>query len=123
MLAVVRHADARAFLERAEAWLLESEMENAVLVTSARQARADDSRYQKPVYWATIEDDGRIVGCAYRTPPYALGITPLSDDAVARLVADVSGVYAALSGVSGPYTDPVAPKAYGVGGTSATETR
>ncbi len=102
MLQVVRHAHARAFLERAEAWLLESEMENAIALGSARQARQDDSGYQKPTYWATIEDDGHIVGYAFRTPPFRLGLTELPEEALAKLAADVAEVYATLSGVSGP---------------------
>lgn len=102
MLQVVRHAHARAFLERAEAWLLESEMENAIVLTSARQARRDDSAYQKPIYWATIEEDGRIIGYAFRTPPYRLGVTELPEEALAKLTTDVADVYTTLSGVSGP---------------------
>ena len=33
-------------------------MQNGMALTSARFARADEWRYEKPVYWATIEDDG-----------------------------------------------------------------
>ncbi len=99
---VVRHTDARAFLERAESWLTGAEMENGVALTSARTARVDDSNYQRPVYWATIEDDDRIVGCAFCTPPYRLGVTALGETAIAALLADVMSVYASLSGVSGP---------------------
>jgi uncharacterized protein len=99
---VVRHADARAFLTRAESWLVASEMENGGALTSARNARIDDSRYEKPVYWATIEDGGRILGCAFRTPPYRLGVTALNDTGIAAVIVNVAQVYATLSGVSGP---------------------
>jgi RimJ/RimL family protein N-acetyltransferase len=99
---VVRHPDARSFLERAETWLTASEMENGMALTSARNARIDDSRYEKPVYWATIEDDGKIVGCAFRTPPYRLGVTALTDTGIAALLVNVAAVYPTLSGVSGP---------------------
>ena len=71
-------------------------------LTSARNAWRDESRYEKPVYWATIEDVGAVVGCAFRTPPYRLGVTALSDTAIAALLVNVGGVYATLSGVSGP---------------------
>lgn len=99
---VVRHPDAHSFLARAEIWLAASEMQNGMALTSARFARADEWRYEKPVYWATIEDDGRIVGCAFRTPPYRLGLTTLTDTAIAALLVNVAGVYGTLSGVSGP---------------------
>jgi uncharacterized protein len=102
MLQVVRHPDARAFLQRAEPWLVETEMENGIALTSARNASLDESHYEKPTYWATIEDDGRIAGCAFRTPPYRLGVTALDDTAIAALLASVTTVYPRLSGVTGP---------------------
>lgn len=96
------HADAGAFLARAESWLLAAEVERAVALTSARYARANEPHYESAPYWATIEEHGEIVGCAFRTPPYRLGVTILPDAAVAPLVANVAAVYRALSGVSGP---------------------
>jgi hypothetical protein len=102
VIEVLRHADARSFLTRAEAWLAQFEIEHGVALGSARQARIDDSRYQKPVYWATIEDAGNLLGCAYRTPPYRLGITAVPEAAIEPLVANVAAVYETLSGVSGP---------------------
>jgi hypothetical protein len=103
MLVLHRHLDARAFLERAEPWLLTREIEHGVVLQSARQARADDSHYERPIYWATLEDDGRLVGCAYRTPPYKVGVTALPDEAIAPLVADLAATYPGpIGGFSGP---------------------
>ena len=107
MLTVRRHPDVRAFLARAEPWLLEAEIERAGPLQSARQARSDDSRYQKPTYWATIEDGDKIIGCAYRTPPYRVGVTALPQAAFAPLVLDLEAVYQEnVSGFSG--VDPAA---------------
>jgi GNAT superfamily N-acetyltransferase len=103
MLELHRHPDARAFLTRAEPWLLTREIEHGVVLQSARQARADDSRYERPIYWATIEDAGRLVGCAYRTPPFKVGVTALPDAAIAPLVADLAATYPGpIGGFSGP---------------------
>jgi GNAT superfamily N-acetyltransferase len=103
MLMLYRHPDARAFLERAESWLLEREIEHGVVLQSARQARANDTHYERPIYWATLEDDGGLVGCAYRTPPYKVGVTVLPDAALAPLVADLAAAYpGAIGGFSGP---------------------
>jgi hypothetical protein len=99
---VVRHANARTFLERAEGWLAAREIDYGMALTSARNARVDESRYEQPVYWATIEEGGAIVGCAFRTPPYRLGVTALTDTAIAGLLVSVGDLYATLSGVSGP---------------------
>jgi hypothetical protein len=106
MLLLYRHADARAFLERAEPWLERSEIERGVALQSARQARANDAHYTRPMYWATLEDGADIVGCAYRTPPYKVGVTTLPSAAVPLLVADLAATYPGpIGGFSGP--DPV----------------
>jgi len=103
MLTLNRHPDARAFLQRAEQWLMTREIEHAVVLQSARQASADDAHYERPMYWTTIEDDGELIGCAYRTPPYKVGVTVLPQTAIAPLVADLAATYAgAIGGFSGP---------------------
>jgi len=103
MLELHRHLDARAFLNRAEPWLLTREIEHAGVLQSARQARANDTLYQRPIYWATFEDLGQLVGCAYRTPPYKVGVTVLPDAAIAPLVADLDATYpSSIGGFSGP---------------------
>jgi GNAT superfamily N-acetyltransferase len=103
MLVLHRHRDAREFLERTEPWLLTREIEHGVVLQSARQARADSSGYERPMYWATFEDGGELVGCAYRTPPFKVGVTALPGDAIAPLVADLAAVYpGTVGGFSGP---------------------
>lgn len=103
MLELHRHSDARAFLMRAEPWLLTREIEHGGVLQSARQARADDRGYERPIYWATIEDGGQLVGCAYRTPPFKVGVTLLPDAAIAPLVADLAATYpGSIGGFSGP---------------------
>lgn len=103
MLELHRHSDARAFLSRAEPWLVTREIEHGVVLQSARQARADDSRYERPIYWATIEEAGQLVGCAYRTPPFKVGVTALPDAAIGPIVADLAATYPGpIGGFSGP---------------------
>jgi RimJ/RimL family protein N-acetyltransferase len=101
VLRVCTHADARAFLARAQSWLQKSEIEHAMALDSARNASADDSHYERPIYWATVEDDTGIVGCAFRTPPYLVGVTALPEAAIAPLIASLAAVYPTLPGVSG----------------------
>ena len=106
MLQVRRYPDARAFLARAEPWLLEAEVERGPVLASARQAFVKEATYEKPVYWATIEEDDQIIGCAYRTPPYRVGVTALPTAALAPLSLDLEKTYKAISGFSG--VDPAA---------------
>jgi RimJ/RimL family protein N-acetyltransferase len=102
MIQVSRYADARSFLERAESWLEAREIEHAVVLVSAQQARLDDRHYERPTYWATLEEGGEIIGAACRTPPYKVGVTRLTSAAIAPLVADLAAVYPSVSGFSGP---------------------
>ena len=101
MLQVRRYPDARAVLARAEPWLLEAEVERGPVLASARQAFVKEATYEKPVYWATIEEDDQIIGCAYRTPPYRVGVTALPTAALAPLSLDLEKTYKAISGFSG----------------------
>jgi hypothetical protein len=101
MLRVCAHTDAGAFLARAESWLQKSEIQHAMPLQSARRARADDSKFERPTYWATVEDADAIVGCAFRTPPYLVGVTALPETAIGPVVENLERVYRSLPGVAG----------------------
>lgn len=105
-IGVIRYISPAAFRTRAEAWLLEREAENNLILGLARQLEESAAGYEKPIYFATIERNSKILGCAFRTPPFNLGITRLPMEAAAPLAADVAEVYDSLSGVLGP--DPEA---------------
>ena len=81
MLRVCRHANAREFLTRAEPWLARAADRArgcALASAAARECRTIRVTRSRS-YWATIEDDSRIVGYAFRTPPYRLGVSALPD--------------------------------------------
>jgi len=133
-LRVVRHADPRAFLDRAEPWLLQREAENnlplgvAASLVVARPAAASSGpavassgpasassgpavassdpadASPPPLYFATIESGSDIVGCAFRTPPYKVGLTRMPLDAVPLLARDVADVYDEIPAVLAPNT-------------------
>ena len=103
-LEVERHAGAERFLEAAQDWLLEAEVENNLPLGIALSWRGRGPA-DPPPYWATIRDANRIVGCAFRTPPHQLGVTRLPPAGVAPLVEDVGRVYSSLNGVGGPTAD------------------
>lgn len=105
MLCIVRHT-AAGFRARAEPWLLRREAEHNLLLGLAAQLEHSMAGYDPPIYLATIEQGEEIVGCAFRTPPFNLGITRLPPQAIEPLVADVAQVYDSLRGVLG--ADPEA---------------
>jgi hypothetical protein len=107
MLRVCRHVDVRAFLARAEAWLLGAEERYGLLLGVAYQVLGGAHQYREPIYWATVEDvsdDGAatLLGCAFRTPPHGVGVTELPDAAIEPLVTSLRETYLSVPGVGGP---------------------
>lgn len=99
---VRRHPDADAFLERATAWLMRAEAEHNLVLGLAREFAGSGDAYAASIYWATIEADGAVAGCAFRTPPFKLGLTRMPLGALPALAEDVGAVYETLPAVLGP---------------------
>ncbi|MGQ0561175.1 MAG: GNAT family N-acetyltransferase [Gemmatimonadota bacterium] len=97
----VRHGSPEAFLTRAESWLLENEAEHNLILGIAAQLKGTTS---SNAYFATLEHDEQIVGCAFRTPPYKLGVTRMPLGAVQPLIDDATSVFDDIPAVLGPET-------------------
>ena len=101
--AVRRYDDPSAFLERAGPWLLEAEAENNLLLGLADRLARSSEGFEPPLYLAAVEDGGgRVVGCAFRTPPFKAGLTDMPPAAARAGAADMAHVYEALPAVLGP---------------------
>jgi predicted GNAT family acetyltransferase len=98
---VRRFESPEAFRARAQDWLLEREAEHNLILGVVEQLISDDHDYLAPVYLATIEEAGSVVGCAFRTPPHKLCITRMPEPAAAALVKDVGEVFDVLPAVIG----------------------
>ncbi len=92
----------RAFLQRAEPWLLEREAENNLVLGLADSLSRSTRGYESPLYFATVERAGEVQGCAFRTPPYKLGLTRMPVEAASLVASDVAEVYDSLPAVLGP---------------------
>lgn len=99
MSVVVRHADARAFRARAEGWLLEREAENNLILGLARTLEEGDHPYGDPIWLATVERDGAVVGCGWRTPPHKVGLTRMPIATVPAVAEAVGALYPRIPGV------------------------
>jgi predicted GNAT family acetyltransferase len=98
--AIVRYATGAELLAAAEPWLLRAEAENNLILGVARRVRHGEP--PEPAYWVSVQRGGEIVGAAFRTPPFPLGLTRMPDAAIAPLVDDVRRRYDSLPGVNGP---------------------
>ena len=93
----------RAFLQRAEEpWLLEREAENNLVLGLADSLSRSTRGYESPLYFATVEHAGEVQGCAFRTPPYKLGLTRMPVEAASLVASDVAEVFDSLPAVLGP---------------------
>lgn len=101
-LQIRRHSGAAGFLARARDWLLEAEAEHNLILGVAERLASAPSGHEPSAYLATVEDARGVVGCAFRTPPYKLGLTRMPLEAVPALVEDVAGVYDTVPIVLGP---------------------
>lgn len=99
---IIRHDNPRAFLRRAENWLAAREAEYSLLLGLARRLSISEDGFDPPLFFATIESDAGVEGCAFRTPPHKLGLTAVPDEAIPTLAAVVRDVYDALPAVLGP---------------------
>jgi len=97
MRSVHRFTGPKAFLARAGSFLRAAEVENALMLGICGSARFDDS-----CYLATVEEDGTVVACALRTPPYSALLTRADRRALESLAADLADKYEDLPGVAGP---------------------
>ena len=102
MLRAIRHPDARAFLGRAEPWLLEREAEANIILAVAYLVEQGAKPFIEPAYFATVESQGRVVGCAMRPPPDGLYVTDFPPAAVATIAAQLKELFAAVPEVTGP---------------------
>lgn len=101
MLTVTMH-DARAFLDRAEAWLLRSEAEHNVVLGNALLLLEGVSAWRPPFYLATVERGSEVLGCVMRTPPDGLLLTSVPLDALPIVAAQLAGMYTTLEEAWGP---------------------
>jgi RimJ/RimL family protein N-acetyltransferase len=104
-LTVRRYEDPGAFRVRVEPWLLEHEAEHNILLGILMKLASGHHEYEPPVYLSAIERDSRVAGCAFRTPPYKMGLTRIPAEAVEPLVEDVASVYGTLPSALGREED------------------
>lgn len=98
----VHHPDARAFLDRALPWLMEAEAEHNLVLGIARSRADGDPPGTEPAWFATVEEDGQVLGAAFRTPPHMLGLTRMPAGGVPLVTRMAAEAFPEIPGVVGP---------------------
>jgi uncharacterized protein len=88
------------FWDKAQAYLLQNEAENNLLLAVVHTLLNNPERYLDPPYLAMVDIDGDVVATAIRTPPYKLLLSKASDlDAFTLIARDLDREL--LPGVAG----------------------
>lgn len=106
MLRLTRHSSAAPFLQLARPWLERAEAENNLILGFAGAWAKDPSFFRTPPYLASVERQGGVAACAFRSPPHKLALTRADDKRALELVAaDALAVYPDLATAFGPEPD------------------
>lgn len=97
-----RHADPADFLASAQDWLLAREAEHNLLLGIVGSLLDSPGRYAHPIYLATLSEADDVVGCAFRTPPFKVGVTRLPEEGAELLAQDLASLYEHLPAILGP---------------------
>jgi drug/metabolite transporter (DMT)-like permease/RimJ/RimL family protein N-acetyltransferase len=97
------HDDIDKFEARALDFLSAREAEHNLFLGICTQIRA--GRYSDP-YLVTVEDGGRVVAAAFRTPPFPLGLSQIDSSGAVELIAEhAHETFGTLPGFHGPKVD------------------
>ncbi len=101
-LRVIQHRDAAAFLDRCEAWLLQREAGNNMLLSVAYLLVHGAKPFRGPAYLATIEEHDQILGCVIRPPPDGVYMTAVPTSAVQSVIAQMRAMFSSVPELIGP---------------------
>jgi uncharacterized protein len=100
---LTRHDSADEFLGQAGEFLAAREAEHNLMLGIGSRLQRQPLLYGEPAYLAEVEDDGRVVAVAMRTPPHNLILSEVDDEAaIVLLLEDARAAFATLPGVIGP---------------------
>ena len=96
-----RYERVDGFLAEAGDWLVAREAEHNLMLGISSNLRDHPEIFDAPPYLAVVRHDGQIVAAAMRTPPWALILSEVDDEAaIDSLVTDLSSF--PVPGVVGP---------------------
>ena len=97
----VRHASAKAFLDRARTFLMHAELEKNIILGIAAGLVANPGHAKRASYFVSVEDGETVRLCALRTRPRKLVVGRADREAMVRTLA-ADAIYPDLDAVVGP---------------------
>jgi len=98
---VTRYDTAQAFLDAAQAVLMNAEAENNLILGVAQGIARNPAAAVRP-YLATVGNADGVVACAVHIAPYKIVVTRASREPIDALAKDVFAAVPGLDGVTGP---------------------
>jgi uncharacterized protein len=100
---VHRYAEADGFLEHAGEFLAAREAEHNLILGLSSRLRREPLLFGEAPYLAIVEERGRVVAAALRTPPHHLALSEIDDErAIEAIAIDVRAVFESVPGAVGP---------------------
>jgi predicted GNAT family acetyltransferase len=98
---VVQHPNPASFLE-ATAGFRSTHPTRTNIMGSVATSAVDGRTYAAEFWYSITDDADRVIGCAMRTPPWFLAVSPMPREAAAELARTVHRVDPGVPGVVGP---------------------
>lgn len=102
MPVIFRCSSAEEFLEKAEGWLAEKEVQNnSCLIAVSNLISKPVSKRPEHYFWV-IEQEGKVIGTAFWTPPYKFTVSEMDKESLVALANALRDSHANIPGVGGP---------------------
>jgi uncharacterized protein len=99
---VLQHSDAGAFLRRAEAWLLQQEAGNNILLSVAYLLERGAKPFHGAAFLATVEQHDEVCGCVICPPPDGVYMTAIPPSAVRPVSEMLRAMFDSVPELLGP---------------------
>ncbi len=86
---LVHHQNAASFLEAAQDFLMQAEVKNCVMLSAPMRMRDKPSKNDSGTYFASVEQNGKLIAAAFCPPRKWLNLTPFPGAAIPLLVDDM----------------------------------
>ena len=82
MLKVIQYEQASEFLEKCGDLLMQHEAENNLIIGLANRLKHNPSAYSSTPFFATVEEENKIILAALMTPPHNILLSNFTDEAI-----------------------------------------